>query len=431
MYRKIWKELITWKKSQGRKPLILNGARQVGKTYILKEFGAKEFKNFAYLNCDKNPRAAGIFSDFDTERIIRAISAVTETVIEKENTLIFIDEIQEIPNAVSCLKYFCEDAPEYYIVAAGSLLGIRNHEETSFPVGKVNSLQMYPMTFDEFLRGIGREKIADYIAGSSYKEISALKDECIELLRQYYFTGGMPEAVDVYAKTKDIWRVRGVQNQILSEYADDISKHADKNILPRINLVWNSIPSQLVKENKKFIYGAIKKGARAAEFETAIRWLIDAGLVHKVSRVTKASVPLKFYEDLSAFKLFMNDCGLLGALSQTPPAEILVGSKIFEEYKGAFTEQYVFQQLNACPNLFCYYYTNENSTLELDFLVQKNSEIIPIEVKAEENLKSKSLRTFTEKNKEIKGLRFSMSDYRDQNWMQNIPLYCVEKWGEE
>ena len=250
-------------------------------------------------------------------------------------------------------------------------------------------------------------------------------------MRQYYFTGGMPEAVDVYAKTKDIWRVRGVQNQILSEYADDISKHADKNILPRINLVWNSIPSQLVKENKKFIYGAIKKGARAAEFETAIRWLIDAGLVHKVSRVTKASVPLKFYEDLSAFKLFMNDCGLLGALSQTPPAEILVGSKIFEEYKGAFPEQYVFQQLNACPNLFCYYYTNENSTLELDFLVQKNSEIIPIEVKAEENLKSKSLRTFTEKNKEIKGLRFSMSDYRDQNWMQNIPLYCVEKWGEE
>ena len=431
MYRKIYKDLLAWKKSSPRKPLLLDGSRQVGKTYAVKAFGKSDFKYFAYLNCDKEIDSADIFKDYDVERIFRAISAKCSVPVEKENTLIFIDEIQASPNALNALKYFCEEADDYFVVAAGSLLGLKLHKDKSFPVGKVQTLKMYPMTFDEFLRGIGREQMADFLAESSYADLAAVREDCIELLRQYYFTGGMPEAVRTYAETKDIFRVRAVQNEILQNYENDISKHADEKIVPKINLIWNSIPSQLAKENKKFIYGAIRKGARAAEYETAIQWLGNAGIVHKVNRVSKAGVPLKFYEDFSAFKLFLNDCGLFGALSQTPPADILIGSKIFEEYKGAFTEQYVFQALLASQKNFIYYYSNENSTLEIDFLAQKDSCVFPIEVKAEENLRAKSLRTFVSTNENLTGIRFSMSDWREQDWMKNVPLYAVEKWANE
>lgn len=405
----------------------MQGARQVGKTWILKDFAKREYKNLAYISCENNERMRELFADYDTERIIRGISAVTMQSIIPGETLIFIDEIQEIPKAVSSLKYFCENQNEYHIAVAGSLLGIALHEGESFPVGKVDIIQLYPMNFEEFILALGKEKLLEILKSRNWNEISMMKTELIENLRVYYFTGGMPEVVDLFVKTQDIAKVRALQNRILADYVLDISKHAPKTEIPKISLVWNSIPSHLAKENKKFVYGALRKGARAAQYEDAIQWLVNAGLAYKITRVSKAAMPLHFYEQTDVFKLFMHDCGLFGAMSKTPPDLILLGSKVFEEYKGAFTEQFVLQQLKAMEDVFIHYYTNDDSTLEIDFLLQCGNKILPVEVKAEENLQAKSMKSFLAKNPDLHGVRFSMSPYREQERMTNIPLYAVER----
>lgn len=425
MERIAYNQLLEWKNSGTRKPLILQGARQVGKTWILKDFAKREYKNLAYISCENNERMRELFADYDTERIIRGISAVTMQSIIPGETLIFIDEIQEIPKAVSSLKYFCENQNEYHIAVAGSLLGIALHEGESFPVGKVDVIQLYPMNFEEFILALGKEKLLEILESQNWNEISMMKTELIENLRMYYFTGGMPEVVDLFVKTQDIAKVRALQNRILADYALDISKHAPKAEIPKISLVWNSIPSHLAKENKKFVYGALRKGARATQYEDAIQWLVNAGLAYKITRVSKVAMPLHFYEQTDVFKLFMHDCGLFGAMSKTPPDLILLGSKVFEEYKGAFTEQFVLQQLKAMEDVFIHYYTNDDSTLEIDFLLQCGNKILPVEVKAEENLQSKSMKSFLAKNPDLHGVRFSMSPYREQDRMTNIPLYAV------
>ena len=425
MERKMYRKLLDWKNSAVRKPLILNGARQVGKTYILKEFGRREYKSVAYVNCDNNPAMQGLFTDYDIKRIIRSISAITGISIVAGDTLIILDEIQEVERGLASLKYFFENAPQYHVAVAGSLLGITLHQGTSFPVGKVDIMYLYPMNFEEFLMAMSQDVLADALRHRDWKMMENLHTVYVELLRQFYFTGGMPEAVDAYVNRQDIWEVREVQDKILTAYRNDVSKHAPKQQVQRINMVWDSIPSQLARANKKFIYGAVRKGARANDFEIAIQWLIDAGLVYKVSRISKASIPLKFYQDPDAFKLFMLDCGLLGALSQTPPEQILIGNNIFEEYKGAFSENYVLTQLLNVPQTYIYYYSNHNSTLEVDFIAQHRSSLYPIEVKAEENLRAKSLRLFAKDNPALHAIRISMSAHREQDWMTNVPLYAA------
>ena len=428
MERSIYSSLKKWKESPTRKPLILQGARQVGKTYILKEFGAREYSEVVYINCDDNNDMQNMFVDYDVDRIIRSLSAISGVSIKPSTTLLFLDEIQEVERGLASLKYFCEKAPEYHVAVAGSLLGITLHEGTSFPVGKVDMLYMYPMDFEEFLLAMGKEQLVELLRSNSWTALTPLRGMLTELLRQYYFVGGMPEAVKAYVERGDIWEVRSIHSKIIDAYRNDMSKHAPKQQVQRINMVWNSIPLQLARDNKKFIYGALRKGARANDFEIAIQWLVDSGLVHKVHRISKPVVPLKFYEDMSSFKLFLLDCGLLGALSETPPEQILIGDNVFEEYKGAFTENYVLQQLKSLPRTFVYYYSNDNSTLEIDFVVQHDTHIIPIEVKAEENLRAKSLRQFVTDNPGLHGVRFSMSDYREQDWLTNVPLWAV-RWA--
>lgn len=428
MERSIYSSLKKWKESPTRKPLILQGARQVGKTYILKEFGAREYSEVVYINCDDNNDMQNMFVDYDVDRIIRSMSAISGVSIKPSTTLLILDEIQEVERGLASLKYFCEKAPEYHVAVAGSLLGITLHEGTSFPVGKVDMLYMYPMDFEEFLLAMGKEQLVELLRNNSWAALTPLRGMLTELLRQYYFVGGMPEAVKAYVERGDIWEVRSVHSKIIDAYRNDMSKHVPKQQVQRINMVWNSIPSQLARDNKKFIYGALRKGARANDFEIAIQWLVDSGLVHKVHRISKPVVPLKFYEDMASFKLFLLDCGLLGALSETPPEQILIGDNVFEEYKGAFTENYVLQQLKSLPRTFVYYYSNDNSTLEIDFVVQHEAHVIPIEVKAEENLRAKSLRQFVTDNSGLHGVRFSMSDYREQDWLTNVPLWAV-RWA--
>ncbi|WP_278910997.1 ATP-binding protein [Leyella stercorea] len=428
MERSIYSSLKKWKESPTRKPLILQGARQVGKTYILKEFGAREYSEVVYINCDDNNDMQNMFVDYDVDRIIRSMSAISGVSIKPSTTLLILDEIQEVERGLASLKYFCEKAPEYHVAVAGSLLGITLHEGTSFPVGKVDMLYMYPMDFEEFLLAMGKEQLVEMLRSNSWAALTPLRGMLTELLRQYYFVGGMPEAVKAYVGRGDIWEVRSIHSKIIDAYRNDMSKHVPKQQVQRINMVWNSIPSQLARDNKKFIYGALRKGARANDFEIAIQWLVDSGLVHKVHRISKPVVPLKFYEDMASFKLFLLDCGLLGALSETPPEQILIGDNVFEEYKGAFTENYVLQQLKSLPRTFVYYYSNDNSTLEIDFVVQHEAHVIPIEVKAEENLRAKSLRQFVTDNAGLHGVRFSMSDYREQDWLTNVPLWAV-RWA--
>ncbi len=428
MQREVYKKLLDWKNSKDRKPLIVDGARQVGKTWIIKEFGQKEYKNMAYINCDKLANIPNLFSDYDTDRLIRSFSAITEQNIVPDDTLIVLDEIQEIPAALTSLKYFCEDANEYHIIVAGSLLGVKMHSGTGFPVGKVDEIRMHPMSFNEFLLAMGNEILAEQISNHKWTELSMLSSKLIELLRQYYYVGGMPEVVDKYINTRSLLEVRKIQNRILLDYEKDFSKHVPREDLPKVRMIWESIPAQLAKENKKFIYGAVKKGARAKEFENAIQWLIDAGLIIKVNRVNKVEKPLKFYEDMSVFKLFFSDLGLLGAKADVSAKEVITGENYFAEYKGAFTEQYVAQELNSI-DFKTYYYSKDSSTLEIDFLVQIE-DVYPIEVKSEENLKSKSLRTIYESNERLKPVRFSMSEYKNQEWMVNVPLYLAREWIE-
>ena len=428
MYRNIIEQLREWKNKEGRKPLILAGARQVGKTYILRKFGEEEFDNVVYVNCEDNVLAKNLFAqDYNMQRIVLALGAIAGQSIEAGKTLIILDEIQEAPRGLSVLKYFCENAPQYHVAVAGSLLGLTMHRGESFPVGKVDILHIYPMTFDEFLLAKGNRQLVDILRSKDWVTIKLLKSEYIKALREYYFVGGMPEAVGKFIETNDAVKVREIQKNILYTYQKDISKHVPTSESNRINMVWQSMPSQLVKENKKFIYGVAKPGGRAKDFEVAIQWLMDAGLVYKVERVNEAKMPLKFYVDISSFKLFLLDCGLLGAMSETPPEKLLVAENGMEESKGAFTENYMMSQLVATHDTSVFYYSND-AKLEIDFLIQHGSEIVPIEAKAEENLRAKSLSTFVASHSEMHGLRFSMSDYREQDWMTNVPLYAITSY---
>lgn len=425
------KDLVAWKNRADRKPLILLGARQIGKTYILKEFGKREFKNVAYINCDNNAMVQDLFApDYNIERIVLAISALTGVDVKAGETLIILDEIQELKRGLSALKYFCEDASQYHVAVAGSLLGITLHQGESYPVGKVNTLTMYPMSFEEFLWACGKEKMADLLHTMQWNVVCGLKTVYTEFLRKYYFVGGMPEAVKVFVKTNSAPAVREIQNEILLAYDRDISKHAPTEQVVRINQVWNSIPSQLAKENRKFIYGLVKQGARAKDYELAIQWLIDAGLVYKVNRSKMLSVPLKIHEDISAFKLFLLDVGLLGAMSQIPPAMLLLPNSA-NTAKGDFTENYVCCQMSLLRNMPIYYFSKDNSQLELDFVVQIGDEVFPVEVKAEENLQAKSLKVVLQKHENMHGLRFSMSDYRVEERMTNVPLYGISAYLQD
>lgn len=426
MKRKAYGKLLEWKASPYRKPLILRGARQVGKTWLMKEFGKNEYKSVLYANFDLDERLRGLFDkDYDIDRILLALQALTGVKVRAGETLIILDEIQEVNRGLGVLKYFCENAPEHHVMVAGSLLGIALHPGTSFPVGKVDMIDIHPLDYEEFLWAIGNEQLCRLLYNPDWQLLSALKGKYIEYLRQYYYVGGMPEAVSCFVNERDLAMVRKIQEGILTAYTNDISKHAPQSDVQRIMMVMRSIPSQLSKENKKFFYGVMKKGARAADYELAIQWLMDCGILYKVPRVKKVGLPLKFYEDISAFKLFFLDLGLLAALSEAPAEMMLVGDNIFEEFKGMFTEQYVLQQMVALDNLHIYYWSNERSDGELDFIVQRESKIIPIEVKAEENVKAKSLRAFINNNPNFKGMRLSMSDYRDQEWMENFPLYSI------
>ena len=426
MYREKIKELEEWKNSKDRMPLIIRGARQVGKTWIMKEFGKNNYKKVAYVNFDGNTRMVRLFEgDFDIDRIIQGLKIETQVDIDAEDTLLIFDEIQEVPKALTSLKYFCENARQYHILAAGSLLGVALHEGTSFPVGKVDFIDLYPLNFQEFLLAIGEEKLVNILNEKDWDLINIFKDKFISYLREYYFIGGMPEAVNKYIETKDYKKVRNVQLKLLQAYEEDFSKHAPNDIVPRLKMLWNSIPAQLAKENKKFIYGLIKEGARAKEYELALSWLIDCGLIYKIDRVTKPNIPLIAYQDTSAFKLYILDVGILGAMTRIDEKILLEGNEIFTEFKGSFTEQFVLTELKSNKDIPIFYWSAEKATAEIDFVIQLGTNIIPIEVKASENLQAKSLKTFIEKYKTTKNVRTSMSNYRKEEKLINIPLYSI------
>lgn len=435
MYRTAIEKLIKWKVSPRRKPLIIEGARQVGKTWLMKEFGKQAYVDTVYINFDSNSRMAELFaSDLDTDRLILGLELYSGRKIDPNNTLLIFDEVQEVPRALASLKYFCENAPQYHIICAGSLLGIALHEGTSFPVGKVNFLKLYPLTFKEFLMATGKQRFSELLDSHDFQMITSFKQTYIDALKHYFFVGGMPEAVQSFAENKDFNEVREIQKGILEAYEQDFSKHAPNVIVPKIRMLWNSIPSQLAKENKKFIYGLIREGARAKEYKEALMWLCDCGLVHKIGRVNTAGIPLKAYEDLKAFKLFVVDVGLLGCLVGLHPHTLLDGNDLFIEFKGALTEQYVCQQLKTLEDLGIYYYTNDRGSCEIDFVVDTGEQIIPIEVKAEVNLKAKSLKFYHEKFSPGISVRTSMADFKKEDWLINLPLYQIEqitRIGEE
>ena len=428
MYRIAIEKLLRWKQSKRRKPLIIEGARQVGKTWLMKEFGKQAYTETIYINFDSNSRMAELFaSDLDTDRLIMGLELYAGHKIDPDNSLLIFDEVQEVPRALASLKYFYENTPQYHIVCAGSLLGIALHQGTSFPVGKVDFLKLYPLSFKEFLMATDKERFAELLDKQDFGMITCFKQTYIDSLKQYYFIGGMPEAVQSFAENKDFNEVREIQKRILAAYEQDFSKHAPNEIVPRLRRVWNSIPSQLAKENKKFIYGLVRDGARAKDYETAIMWLSDCGLVHKVSRVNAAGIPLRANEDLKAFKLFVVDVGLLGCMAGLRQRTLLDGNALFVEFKGALTEQYVCQQLKTIEDLEVYYYTNDRGSCEVDFVVDTGEQIVPVEVKAEVNLRAKSLKTYQEKFSPEVSIRTSMSDYKKEEWLVNLPLYAIDQ----
>lgn len=430
MQRALMDQLVTWKNTARRKPLILNGARQVGKTWLLKEFGGLHFESVAYVSLDNDALARSYFdSDFDTARIITSLSLELDMDIEPEKTLIVLDEVQACPKAITSLKYFCENASEYAVAAAGSLLGISATEGTGFPVGKVNMLDLHPLSFDEFLEATGNGRFAKLVASGETAMISNFSSKLEELLKQYYVVGGMPEAVNAFVAEQDVRAVRSVQREILDGYVSDFAKHIPPRLLARTMLAWESIPRHLSQENKKFVYGKVRRGSRAADFEESLAWLEQAGLIHKVRRASKPGIPLSAYCESGAFKVFMVDVGLLGAMSDLPPEAVIAGSRVFTEFKGALTEQYVCQQLISECGLTPYYWSAENSLGEIDFLVQDGGSVFAIEVKAEENLRAKSLRAFKGAHPEVAAVRFSLSGFREQEWMRNVPLYAVSRRG--
>jgi predicted AAA+ superfamily ATPase len=426
MKRDKYVELIKWKENTKRKPLILQGARQTGKTWLLREFGTTQFRQLVYINFEETPGLQALFrNDFDISRIITTLQIHSRTIISPEDTLIVLDEIQAAEKGLTSLKYFYENAPQYYLIAAGSLLGMGLHTGDSFPVGKVEFLDLRPMSFMEFLDALNENHLSEILKKKDWVTISVFHNKLKEYLKYYLFVGGMPEAVSAFSEKKDWDQVRKIQHQILNSYAGDFSKHAPYEIVPRINMVWQSIPSQLAKENKKFIYGVIRKGARAKDFEIAIQWLVDCGLLLEIYRISRPTMPLIAYQDLSVFKLFLLDVGLLGAMAGINIRTLIEGDAIFTEFKGALTEQFVMQQLRIESDRYIGYWTNERSTAEVDFIIQDEGEIIPVEVKSGENLHSKSFRLFCEKYKPGKAIRTSMAPYKEEGWMTNIPLYGI------
>lgn len=425
MERYAIQELYVWKDKKNRKPLILQGARQVGKTWLMQKFAKEAFRKSIYINFENNDRLANLFEkDFDIRRILFEIQLATG-IQPDGDTLLLFDEIQEVHRGITSLKYFCENAPEIPIIAAGSLLGIATHQNDSFPVGKVNFMTLYPLSFWEFLDAMGKGQFVEVIRSKDWKMLEVFEDVLQNLLRQYFIVGGMPEVVNTFAEDDNMQTVRELQRNILDAYDRDFSKHAPISEVQRLRLVWRSIGGQLAKENKKFIYGFLKEGARAKNFELAIEWLKDAGLVYKVNRTKKGQIPLSAYEDFAAFKLYMLDIGLLSMMCNVPPSILLNGDDIFTDYKGALTEQYVFQQLRISQLNDIYYWSADNSQGEIDFMVQREADVFPIEVKAAENLQAKSLRLFVERNPQLHGIRFSMARYREQDWLTNYPLYAV------
>lgn len=432
MYRSAIEKLSKWKSSSNRKPLIIEGARQVGKTWLMKEFGRQAYADTVYINFDSNSRMAQLFaSDLDTDRLIMGLELYAGRKINPGGTLLIFDEVQEVPRALASLKYFCENTPQYHIVCAGSLLGVALHRGTSFPVGKVDFLRLYPLSFQEFLMADGKERFAGLLDRQDFQMVTAFRQTYIDALKHYYFVGGMPEAVQSFVENKDFQEAREIQKRILAAYEQDFSKHAPNEIVPKIRMLWNSIPSQLAKENKKFIYGLMREGARAREYENAIMWLGDCGLVHKVSRVNAAGIPLKAYEDLKAFKLFTVDVGLLGCMAGLHQSTLLDGSGLFAEFKGALTEQYVCQQLKTIEDLGIYYYTNDRGSCEVDFVMDIDGQVIPVEVKAETNLRAKSLKTYQEKFSPEISVRTSMADFKREDRLVNLPLYAIRLIGDK
>lgn len=431
MYRTAIEKLFTWKQSKNRKPLIIQGARQVGKTWLMKEFGKQAYDSTIYINFDSNSQMAELFSsNLDTKRLIQGLELYVGHKINPVNSLLIFDEIQEVPRALTSLKYFCEEAPEYHIVCAGSLLGIAMHKGTSFPVGKVTFLELYPLSFREFLMATNKEQFAKILDEHDFQMVTTFKQVYIDALKQYYFVGGMPEVVNNFAENEDFNEAREIQKRILIAYEQDFSKHAPNEIVPRIRMIWNNIPSQLAKENKKFIYGLVREGSRAKDYENAIMWLSDCGLVHKISRVNSMGIPLCAYEDFKAFKLFMVDVGLLSCMTGLQQKILLEGNTLFTEFKGALTEQYVCQQLKCIDNLNVYYYSNERNSCEIDFIIDTGEKVVPLEVKAEVNLRAKSLKVFNEKYSPEISVRTSMADYKKESWLINLPLYAINQITE-
>lgn len=426
MYRKAIEKLIEWKNKKNRKPLILNGARQVGKTWLLKEFGKKYYEKLAYINMDNNIRMKNLFTDYDTSRIIQGFKIESGVNIEPENTLIVLDEVQEVPEAITALKYFNENANEYHIIVAGSLLGIALHNGISFPVGKVQFLNIFPLNFNEYLIANGEKKLSDIIKNADIEMINIFSEKIKNFLREYYYVGGMPEIVNNFAQNKDYIEVRKIQNDILKDYENDFSKHVPKNEISKIIQIWNNFNTQLARENKKFIFGAVKPSARAAEYENAINWLVESGLLYKVNRVNNCMIPLNGYIDYNAFKLYFLDVGLLSAKNNLDVKTLLEGNQIFKEYKGSLTEQFVLQELKSnYRDNDIFYWSSESHQAEIDFMIQYHGNVIPIEVKAEENLQAKSLKSFIKKYDTNINIRTSMSNYRIDDRITNIPLYCI------
>jgi predicted AAA+ superfamily ATPase len=417
--------LKIWLNKKNKKPLVIRGARQVGKTWLMKEFGCKYFTKVAYINCDNNIRIKNVFNtDYDIERLIVGFQLETNMKIEPENTLIILDEIQEVQAALPSLKAFYEKAPNYSIIAAGSLLGMALHHNTSFPVGSVEFLDIFPLSYTEFLDATDNQPLVQLLDAKNYNMITDFKTKYIELLKTYYYIGGMPEVVFDFIQTSDFNSARIIQKNLLLSYEQDFSKHVPAHTVPRLRMIWNTIPLQLDKENKKFAYSYIQKGARAKDFELALEWLIDYGLIYKINRVSKPGIPLKAYQDSSAFKIFFLDIGLLSAMSELDAKSILEGNRIFEEFKGTLTEQYICQQL-AAQKITPFFWSATNSRGEIDFVFQSENKIVPLEVKATENLQSKSLKSFHEKYMSQNNIRLSMSDYREEDWLINLPLYAA------
>jgi predicted AAA+ superfamily ATPase len=409
--------------------LVLRGARQVGKTWLLKEFARSDYENVAYVNCERDKSVASIFQgDLVPDRMLQGLSIAANTTIAPGTTLVIIDEIQEAPNALTALKYFAEERPEVHIAAAGSLLGVALGANASFPVGKVDFIDLHPLDFDEYLRATGETQLADLVIQQDWPLITSYAVRLTELLRQYMYVGGMPEVVARHVAGDSLNDVRAVQLNILHGYRNDFGKHASPAVSLRIAEVWGSLPGQLAREHKRFVLGQVRKSARAREFQDALQWLTDAGLVHRVTRYTKPGNPLRAYEDAKIFKLFLHDIGLLGALAGLDAAVLLQGAGIFDEFKGALTEQYVLQQIVAARTVVPMYWAPDDAKAELDFSIEHRGALVPIEVKAEENLKSQSLRSYINRFHPSEAWRFSLANYREQQDMVNVPLYAIGPW---